>query len=137
MKLYRGFNRNISYMLIPGLEVPSIMDQFKPFGQITVLKIMDIVCRVTGISPDDLKRKIRKRDIVEARQIFYYMCKKHTTLSLAAIGSYTKSGDHATVKYSINTAKTLMETDSTFLSKVERVKIAIKSELHSINTASA
>jgi chromosomal replication initiator protein len=49
-------------------------------------KIVATVCQGYDLSEKDLKSKSRKRHIVLARNTAFYMARKHTDLSLAAIG---------------------------------------------------
>ncbi len=48
--------------------------------------IIDFVCKSYSLSHDELKSKSRKRQIVLARNTAFYLARKHTELSLKAIG---------------------------------------------------
>lgn len=48
--------------------------------------IIDFVCKSYSLSEDELKSKSRKRQIVLARNTAFYLARKHTELSLKAIG---------------------------------------------------
>ena len=54
------------------------------------------------LSPDTIFTRSRLRDIADARQMIMYLCKKHTGLSLPAIGAKLNR-KHATVIHGINT----------------------------------
>ena len=51
--------------------------------------------------------KTRKREIVEARQIYFKRAKVLTSASLTEIGSMVVNGDHATVLHGINQVDTV------------------------------
>jgi len=63
-------------------------------------KIRTIVCEYLDISEDLLMSKSRRQDIVCARQISMYLCKKHTNCNPKLIGSKIGNCDRATVVYS-------------------------------------
>lgn len=93
--------------------------------------IVQIVSREIGISVESMKQKTRKREVVEARQIAMWMLKRHTKLSLDAIGEYFENDkehvfDHATVLHAIRTVNNLRESNKDFLDKFETVKLAVE-----------
>ncbi len=49
-------------------------------------RIVSFVCRSYGIEEGELKSKSRSQQTVLARHTAFYLCRKHTALSLAAIG---------------------------------------------------
>jgi len=63
-------------------------------------KIRTIVCEHLDISEDLLMSKSRRQDIVYARQISMYLCKKHTNCNPKLIGSKIGNCNRATVVYS-------------------------------------
>ena len=93
--------------------------------------IVSIVSLETGISIEYMKKKIRKREIVESRQIAMWMLKHYTKLSLAAIGEYFENEkdhifDHATVLHACKTVNDLKQTNKEFRDKFETVKLAVE-----------
>lgn len=48
--------------------------------------IIDFICKSYSLSPEELKSKSRKRQVVLARNTAFYLARKHTELSLKAIG---------------------------------------------------
>ena len=55
--------------------------------------------------------KTRKREVIEARQLFHFFCRRYTKMTLTSIGNMGGGLDHATVLYSIRTVSNLCETD--------------------------
>lgn len=100
--------KTINYMAVPGLR------NRRTIG-VTTREIAEIVSEHTGIELPVMFRKSRKRELVMARQKCYYLCRKHTNLSLYRIGtSFTPKQDHATVIHSIKTVKNFMDVDLKF-----------------------
>src|SRR5690606_1935044 len=67
-----------------------------------------------GLKYNDIFKNTRKREIITARQFFYYMCRKHTKISLADIGRIPKDlgfrkYDHATVLHAENKVSGFMD----------------------------
>lgn len=120
-------------MLIPGLDKSHILNQIKSDAKITPLQIMNLVAYTVEIPSDIIKSKTRKREVVEARYLFFYFCKNYTDLSLAAIGSYVESGDHATVRHAMMVVENLISTSPAFVGKLERCKIKVKTIVYNIS----
>ncbi len=64
----------------------------------------------------------RKRAVVQARQISMFLAKKYTKASLETIGRNIGKKDHATVIYSLNVVKNLMEVDKKFRKIVNEIE---------------
>jgi hypothetical protein len=84
-----------------------------PFSSVNVREtklylynILKDVSIKTNISVDVMKGKSRKREVVEARQLFFKRAKEITNLSLSKIGSRLNR-DHSTVLYGIKTVNNL------------------------------
>lgn len=54
-----------------------------------IIKIKEVVKEVTGVSFERLNRKTREREIMFARQLFQYLCRTFTSITLTKIGSLT------------------------------------------------
>lgn len=100
--------------------------------------IASVVCDYYKTTPKKIFVKKRDRDLVEPRQVFFYLSKLYNkNLNLAYIGCYYKDlngcfWDHAVVIHSMNVIKSLMETDRKFKDKIDTIKKRIgKKHLHS------
>ena len=69
--------------------------------------------------------KNRMRINTEMRQMIFYLTRKHTKLSLAAIGAPFNK-DHATVRYSINNFSDLLDVDNNLLSLTGKIDDVLK-----------
>lgn len=92
-----------------------------PEEELTVDKIQDVICDYLRIPAELLRTKNRKREIVQARQLFMYFCKNYTNCSLAYIGRQVDR-DHATVLYADKAVTNLIETDRKFKMQVEEIQ---------------
>ena len=64
--------------------------------------ITKAVCAYFKIDAEQLKSKRKTSDLVRARQIAMYLCRKHTSSSLKSIGEEFGGRDHSTVIHAIN-----------------------------------
>lgn len=96
---------------------------------LTIEEIQHIVCEYLGTDEDDLRGKTRKRDVVRARQIAMYFCKRLTGHSLKKIGLHFGGRDHSTVIHSNRRVEEQMEVDPQYHKTVEdlRRKIDLRS----------
>jgi len=73
-----------------------------------------------------VKSKIRKREIVQARQISMYLAKSYTNSSLKSIGHFFGGRDHSTVIYACRTVEDLIETDKQFKAYMQDILKKLK-----------
>lgn len=78
---------------------------------ITIEYIQKIVCDYMGQSLDAIQSRVRKREIVQTRQLIMYFSKKFTNSSLAIIGTKCGNKDHATVLHACKAIESLIVTD--------------------------
>jgi chromosomal replication initiator protein len=76
--------------------------------------IKRIVAQYFGLDVGIFDTNSRKRAVVQARQISMFLAKKYTKASLETIGKNIGKKDHATVIYSLNVVKDLMQVDKKF-----------------------
>lgn len=78
-----------------------------------------LVCNFTGIEPNELSIKTRKREVVEARQICHYLAKHFDLGSLSAIGHRYGNMHHASAMNSITQVSIFLESDKIFKNKYQ------------------
>ena len=99
-------NPNIAKVLRLGyMSVPDISKLNA--AKIKCEEILRIVSEIEDVRMDALSSRTRKRDVVEARQIFCWLCKKHTKASLESIGTFVRR-DHSTAIHSVKIVNNLM-----------------------------
>ena len=92
--------------------------------------ILNYVCEEFGITNDEIFSKSRARKILNPRQLFEMLCKKHTSYSLASIGFVGNAHtgiirDHATVLHSISTMTSLLDQDLPLRKSANRIELKI------------
>jgi len=64
-------------------------------------EIMAAVCHVTGIRREVLISQSRRRNTTRARQLYFWIARKHTRKSYFAIGQSCGGKDHSTVMHGV------------------------------------
>lgn len=108
-----------AYKCLEGLE-PSLMTAQSAIHDIlhdnqpptvTCDKVINEVCRVYGVSPDDLVSLKRNASISEARQICMYIIHEITDKTTTEIGKDFGGRDHSTVVYANKQVVEMMQKD--------------------------
>nr|MCR4941592.1 chromosomal replication initiator protein DnaA [Campylobacter sp.] len=68
---------------------------------ISLERIIQIVCKEENIKPSDIKSKTRVKNVVKARQIAIYLIRNLTSNSMPQIANYFNMGDHSNVSKNI------------------------------------
>lgn len=84
--------------------------------------IIKTVCDYFRLDEELLQKNTRKREVVVARQIAMFLCKKRTTDSLATIGLYLGNRNHSTVVYACRAIEGLMDTDPKVAEAVKAIE---------------
>lgn len=100
--------------------------QQHPTTQTTIEVIQQQVITHFNISLDDLKGKVRKKEIVVARQIAMNLIKKYTSHSLKSIGAYFGGRDHTTVIHAIQVVDDLLNSDPQYAQSYRSLENKIK-----------
>ena len=95
----------------------------------TIDQIQRLVCEYFIIEEDLVRAKTRKREVVQARQVAMYFCKKLTQHSLKTIGLHFGGRDHSTVIHANQSVDNQMDTDPKFKEIIEEIsnKIDLRS----------
>lgn len=93
-----------------------------PVKEPSLNKIQSIVCEYFGLPEGALAQQTRKREIVQARHIAFYLARTRTKQSLSTIGSSIGNKDHATVNHGCKVAADLIQTDRRFKQFVEDIE---------------
>lgn len=78
------------------------------------------------VSPESLRAKTRKKEIVIARQVAMYFAKEYTNHSLKVIGYHFGGRDHSTVIHAIQTVNDIMDTDKKFAETIKDIETNLK-----------
>ena len=93
---------------------------------ITIDSITKAVCQHFNLQPDQLRSKRKTADLVRARQIAMFLCRKYISTSLKAIGEKFGGRDHSTVIYALTSIEEGMKIDLTIKSDLDKVDCSLK-----------
>jgi chromosomal replication initiator protein len=116
-------NKDIDMALVRQVVGQSVRIENK---QLSVEKILEVVCNYFNLDKASIQTTSRKREIVQARQITMYLAKKYTAFSFSYIGKIVGGKDHATVLYACQTVKDEVEISKSFRSTVEAIEDRLK-----------
>ncbi len=87
------------------------------------------ICNHTGLNTSELFEKSRKAEIVEARQLLFYLCHEKRKMGFTEIKSYTdKVGleqDVSNIKYAVDSFKARLEKDPDYgfiIKKIDKIE---------------
>jgi chromosomal replication initiator protein len=110
----------MSYWTMPGListQVAVMEDRRR--------KITEGVLLHLGLSLQDVVRRCRVRRFVFARQVIFYLLRKHTVMTLRDIGRMVGGVDHTTVIHSIQTIEDVMSVQPEVRRLVVEIELLI------------
>jgi chromosomal replication initiator protein len=81
--------------------------------------IIQQVCKRFEVTVKQMESKNRKREIVEPRQIVFYLLWRYSYSSLKTIGRYFNR-DHTTVIHGRDTVQNLIDTDDVYRQEIQR-----------------
>lgn len=94
--------------------------------EVSIDYIQKTVAEYFKVEVESLKDKIRKKEIVIARQVAMYFSKEYTNHSLKAIGYHFGGRDHSTVIHAVQSVNDMMDTNANFKSSIEELKKKLK-----------
>lgn len=90
----------------------------------SITDLIQDICAIYNISPEQLEMRTRRRDILEPRQLFHWALKNRivrNSLTLTQIGQFTGRQDHATVLHSCKTVDNRIQTEREFREMVMKL----------------
>jgi len=93
---------------------------------ISIEFIQQTTAEYFGFPDDMLRAKTRKKEIVQARQLAMYLCKKLTDSSLKTIGLHFGGRDHSTVIHAINSTEEMILKDNKLRNTIDLIKNKIE-----------
>lgn len=82
------------------------------FAGTTVRNIMLACCEFYQVSKEDMLSPRRNKQVVYARQVAMYLCRKLTMRSMPEIGMKLGGRDHTTVMHGVAKIEKLLQTDA-------------------------
>lgn len=86
------------------------------------------VCELFDIEPDDLIKKTKHRNIVDARQLLFFLCDKRQIQKIYIEKWMNDAGfavGHSTIIYGINRVKDRMRGDNDYVSIVKDIERSV------------
>ena len=90
--------------------------------KINIDYIQNTVANYFKITKEKMKDKIRKKEIVIARQVAMYFSKDFTNHSLKSIGNHFGGRDHSTVIHAVQSVNDMIDTDNIFRNNIQDLK---------------
>ena len=89
--------------------------------------IQNTIANFYKITKDEMKDKIRKKEIVIARQVAMYFSKDYTNNSLKSIGFHFGGRDHSTVIHAVQSVNDMIDTDIIFKKSINEINKRLSS----------
>ncbi len=104
----------------------ALSDVFAPSEPtLTMPDILRITAQQYGLSPDDLRSKGRRQELVLARQVAMYLVREMTSHSYPEIGQFFGGRDHSTVMYAVQKVAEALGADADLASRVRKIQDAL------------
>lgn len=119
---YRLKNKPLSLAEIKNL----LKNNMRPKKNIAIKEVVKIVSEYYKIEELSIYEKIRKKEIVKARQVIMYLLREDFNISYPLIGQKLGGKDHTTVIHSCLKIKTDLKNDPQLLQELEQIRIMFK-----------
>ncbi len=90
------------------------------------LRILNIVCRYTGVPLNKITTSGRKQEVVDAKHIARYMIYHYTHNSLLKVITMTGGINHTTTLHSLNACEDLVATNKSFRNVFNQIESVVK-----------
>ncbi len=112
---------------LPLTEVKALLkNNMKPKKNIAIKEVVKLVSEYYKIEELSIYEKIRKKEIVKARQVIMYLLREDFNVSYPLIGQKLGGKDHTTVIHSCLKIKTDLKNDPQLLQELEQIRILFK-----------
>jgi len=118
--LYASMNQEA---LTRATAAKALSDVFAPSDpSLTMPDILRVTAQQFGLSPDDLRSKGRRQELVVARQVAMYLIREMTSHSYPEIGQFFGGRDHSTVMYAVQKVGDQLGEDSEMTRRVRQIQ---------------
>lgn len=93
---------------------------------ITIDSITKAVCDYFNLQPDQLRSRRKTADLVRARQMAMFLCRKYISTSLKAIGERFGGRDHSTVIHALTSVEEGMKIDLSIKSDIDNIEASLQ-----------
>ncbi len=108
-------------------EIKSLLkNNMRPKKNMAIKDVVKIVSEYYKIEEPSIYEKIRKKEIVKARQVVMYLLREDFNISYPLIGQKLGGKDHTTVIHSCLKIKADLKNDPQLLQELEQIRIMFK-----------
>src|SRR5437016_6642089 len=93
----------------------------------SINKVLEVVARRWGVTPEGLRSKARIKTLTVPRQIAMYLARELLEMQLVEIGQAFGGRDHSTVIHSVDKVQRQLARDRSFRERVESVRAELSS----------
>src|SRR3989338_6813298 len=119
---YRLKGRSLTLAEIKNL----LKNNMKPQRNIAIKDVVKLVSEYYKIEEPSIYEKIRKKEIVKARQVIMYLLREDFNISYPLIGQKLGGKDHTTVIHSCIKIKNDLKSDPQLLQELDQIRIMFK-----------
>lgn len=111
-----------------------LKEEIKKNKTVTPEEIINCVCNLYNVTPEQIRSKTRKKEVRNPRQILCFLIRKYIKfdnvfgekkdISLQKVGD-ALCKNHATVVHSLRVIKNSCDTDKEFKSEIEKVEVIV------------
>lgn len=106
----------VSYLSFPGLDQSGLSP--KQFAALKTgfkghdpMRILSAICDYYGLPLEEVIGKSRKQEYSWCRQVFCFLCVKHTKMTKNQISQFVGRSEHSTTVHSEQTVRDILETE--------------------------
>jgi chromosomal replication initiator protein len=89
---------------------------------LTIDDIIRVICTHYDVTEQQIKGRLRKREIVLPRQVIMYLADKHIRMPASRIGRCMGGRDHSTVIHSLRLITDKIEQDKDFCNEIQAIE---------------
>jgi chromosomal replication initiator protein len=89
---------------------------------LTMDDIIRVICTHYDVTEQQIKGRLRKREIVLPRQVIMYLADKHIRMPASRIGRCMGGRDHSTVIHSLRLITDKIEQDKDFCNEIQAIE---------------
>lgn len=98
--------------------------------EVSISTIQSLVAKEWGVSTEGLRSKVRTKTLTVPRQVSMFLIRELLGLQLVEIGSAFGGRDHSTVIHSVHRVAEELDSNSTFRSRVQRLRHHLEALQH-------
>lgn len=112
---------------LPLSEVKALLkNNMRPKKNVAIKDVVKVVSEYYKIEEPSIYEKIRKKEIVKARQIIMYLLREDFNISYPLIGQKLGGKDHTTVIHSCLKIKSDLKNDPQLMQELEQIRVMFK-----------